>query len=152
MLQPAHHHVQQVIHVTGQGMAGHHFWPGVDLARKRVDACGVVTFQLHPHEGLQAQPQALRVHFGTITSDHAFPLQPLHPAQAGRGREMHAFGQFRMGLAGGTLQFGQQQQIDAIQFRYAHFHHKLLNCCRYHASLCYFHATTLPLCALPRLC
>jgi hypothetical protein len=52
-----------------------------------------VALQLHANEGAQVQAQLGRVHFRAVARDHPVRLEPLHPAQAGGRREVHAFGQ-----------------------------------------------------------
>src|SRR5690606_2797375 len=42
-------------------------------------------------------------------------LEPLHPAQAGRGREVDALGQFGVAEAAFALQFGQQLDVDPVE-------------------------------------
>src|SRR5690606_22329788 len=64
--------------------------------------------------------QALAVELGAVAGDHALALQPLHPAQAGRGGQVHAFGQFGVGLASCPLQFGQEHQIGAVELDCRH--------------------------------
>src|SRR5690606_21837843 len=108
-------------HVAGQRVAGGDFRPGVDVAGEGGDGFGGVPGRLHADEGLQAQADPLRVEFGAVAGDHPFALQPLQPAQAGRGRQVHALGQFGIGLAAGALEFGQQLQVDAIEFGCRHF-------------------------------
>jgi len=85
VLQVTHVDVQQVVHVAGQCMAGHHFIPALHAVHEVADGGLVVLFQLHAHEGLQAQPQLARFQPRAIADDHALAFQPLQAAQAGRG-------------------------------------------------------------------
>ena len=97
----------------------------VSLLRRRSfgeggDREAVVAAQAHPHEGLQAQVQARRIDLGAVAADHPLALQPLHPAQAGRGRQVHALGQLGIGQAAVALQFGEHDDIGAVQFDGCH--------------------------------
>src|SRR5690606_9723306 len=108
--------VQQVVHVAGQGMAGHHLLPVLHMGDEAVDAGRAVLLQLHPDEGLQAQAQRARVQARAVAGDHPGGLQPLDPAQAGRGAEVHPRRQFGIGGAAFLLQQGQQAQVGAVEF------------------------------------
>ena len=92
------------------------------LAGEGVDALAASWLvQLHPHERLQAQAQPLRIDFGAVAGDHPVALQPLHPAQAGRRRQVHALGQLGVGQAAVALQLGEQRQVGAVERRSGHF-------------------------------
>src|SRR5690606_38837103 len=107
--------LQQVVHVAGQCMAGDHLVPGGDETGEGGDGVRIVLPQLHADEGLQTEPDLLRVDLGAVAGDHPVALQPLHPAQAGRGRQVHALGEVCVGQAAVALEFVQKQQINAIQ-------------------------------------
>src|SRR5690606_17685138 len=89
--------------------------PLVDEVAEGLDRGAVVAAQLHPHERLQAEPKPLRIDLGAIAGNHPVALQPLHPAQARRRRQIDPFGQLRIGLAAGALQLGEQQKIGAVE-------------------------------------
>ncbi|GAA3912754.1 hypothetical protein GCM10022229_01750 [Luteimonas lutimaris] len=71
--------------------------------------------ELDADEGLQTQAQALGIDFGAVAGDHAVAFEPLHAAQAGRGREMHALGQFGVGQAAAALEFGEELEVGAVE-------------------------------------
>src|SRR3546814_2840631 len=75
----------------------------VDEVGEGGDGLGVVVVELDADEGLQAQAHVLGVDLGTVADDDAVALQALHPAQAGRGRKVDAFGQLGVGQAAAVL-------------------------------------------------
>src|SRR5690606_2372876 len=89
-----HHHLQQVVHVTGEGVAGDDFVPFVHATGEVGHGGGVMVVQADADKGGQAKAQLLGIHFGAVAGDHTAALQPLHAPQAGGGRKMHALGQF----------------------------------------------------------
>ncbi|MCY1554014.1 hypothetical protein D9M68_905550 [compost metagenome] len=115
MLQILDHHVQQVIHVAGQCVAGHHFVPAPHAVAEMLDAGRVVLLQLHTHEGLQPQPDGLGVDAGGIPGDDPRRLESLDPAQACRRRQVHLAGNVGIGGATVALQQGQQAQVGAVE-------------------------------------
>src|SRR5690606_26062353 len=115
MLQVAHRHVQQVVHVAGQRMAGDHLVPAVDAVAERRDRSAVVVVQLHAHEGLQPQAEPLGLEQRPVSGDHALALEPLHPAQAGRRRQLHAFRQLGVGLPARALQLGKDEPVGPVE-------------------------------------
>ena len=82
-------------------------------AKAAIDAASCA--QLHAHERLQAQAQAFGIGLGAVAADDAFAFQPLHPAQAGGGGQVHALGQLGIGLAAVALELGEQQQVGAVE-------------------------------------
>src|SRR3546814_7596524 len=102
--------LQEVIHVAGQRVAGDDFVPLVDEVGEGGDGFGVVVVELDADEGLQAQAHVLGVDLGTVAGDDAVALQALHPAQAGRGRKVDAFGQLGVGQAAAVLEFGKRSE------------------------------------------
>lgn len=115
MVEVADDDVDEVVHVAGEGVAGDDFLPLVDEGGEGGDGFGVVAGELDADEGLEAEAEAFGVDFGAVAGDHALAFEALDPAQAGGGGEVDAFGQFGVGLAAGALEFGQQQQIGAVE-------------------------------------
>ncbi len=107
--------MQQVVHVAGERVTGDDLVPGVHEFAEGGDGGGLVVAQLDADEGLQAEAEALGVDLGAVAGDHPLALQPLHAAQAGRGREVDPLGQLGIGQAGAALEFGQQQQVGAVE-------------------------------------
>ena len=104
MLQVLHDHLQQVIHVAGQGMAGDDLVPAVHSFDEAVQALLAVLFQLYADEGLQAQANPLGIDQGRIALDDTRGFQPLDPAQAGRRLQVHLGGDIGLGGAPVLLQ------------------------------------------------
>lgn len=115
MVEVADDDVDEVVHVAGEGVAGDDFFPLVDEGGEGGDGVGVVAGQLDADEGLQAEAQAFGVDFGAVAGDHTLAFEALDAAQAGGGGEVDAFGQLGVGLAAGALEFGQQQQVGAVE-------------------------------------
>ena len=59
-----------------------------------------------------------------VAFDDACAFHVLHAAQAGRGRQADAFGQFLVGDAGVALQFRQNAQVVTVEFA----HQSVLGC------------------------
>src|SRR3546814_16617047 len=101
------------------------------------DVCSsdLVVVELDADEGLQAQAHVLGVDLGTVAGDDAVALQALHPAQAGRGRKVDAFGQLGDGQAAAVLEFGKQLErseerrvgkecVSTCRYRWSPYHQK----------------------------
>ena len=71
--------------------------------------------------GLQPEAEPLRIDPRGVAGDHPVPFQPLHPAQAGRGRQADPFGEVGVAQPALALEFGQQGQVGAIQADSVHF-------------------------------
>src|SRR3546814_2987014 len=91
------------------------FVPLVGEVGEGVYGLGVVVVWLDADEGLHAQAHVLGVDLGTVAGDDAVALQALHPAQAGRGRKVDAFGQLGVGQAAAVLEFGKQLEVGAVE-------------------------------------
>ena len=120
MIQIFHHHLQQIVHIATERVTGHHLVPALDGGAEALHVAGIVLFQLHPHEGLQAEPEPLGVQLHPVAGNHPAALQPLHPSQAGRGRQVHALGQLGIGEPAALLQLGQQLQVRAVHLDSLH--------------------------------
>lgn len=96
-------------------MAGDDLVPFVDPACEVGDGSGVVMVQADADESGQAQTEAFTIEFGAVAGDHPAALESLHAAQAGRGREVHALGQFGVAQPAFALQLGEQLDVDAIK-------------------------------------
>src|SRR5574344_1932448 len=107
MVQVTHIDVQQVVHVAGQGMTGHHFIPQLHRIDEAGNRLAAMLGQLHAHEGLQAQADRPRLQPGDVATDDPVGFQPLHPAQAGRRRQVDPLGQLGIGGAAIALDFRQ---------------------------------------------
>ena len=115
MLEVADHDVQQIIHLTGQGVAGDHLIPALHALDEVLDLGAAVLFELDADEGLQAEADRSRVDQGRVAGNHAFGLEALHTTQAGRGRQADRFGDVGIGRAPVALQQGEDAQIGAIE-------------------------------------
>jgi len=107
--------VQQVVHVAGERVAGHHLVPLHHAVGEHADGVLVVFLQLHADEGLQAQADLTRFKAGPIPGDHALAFQPLDPPQAGRRGQIHPGGELGVGGTPVLLDFSQQAQIRAVE-------------------------------------
>jgi hypothetical protein len=79
------HDLQQIVHVAGKRVTGHHLIPVGDTADETLDAGGVVPGQLQANEGLQPVAQTLWIKHGAVAGNEALGFQSLHSAQTGRG-------------------------------------------------------------------
>ena len=120
MLEVGHHHVQQVVHVAGERVAGHHLVPAAHGLGEARHAGAAVLLQLHAHEGLQAEADRSRVDARRVAADRAGLFQALQAAQAGGGRQVHPLGEFGIGQAPFALQGGEDAAVGAVPRRRWH--------------------------------
>jgi len=73
-----------------------------------------VTFDLHAEEHRQTEPDPLAPQHGAIALDVAVALEPPHAAQAGRGRQPDAVGEFKIAEACIRLQRGEDFAVDRV--------------------------------------
>lgn len=63
---------EEVVGLTGQGPAAHHFGQSRDEADEACGIVGIMGGHLHLHEGLHAEPEFGRVKPGRVAFDEAF--------------------------------------------------------------------------------
>ena len=85
--------MQQEIHISGHGVAGHDFGPRADRRLERFDGLLGVIVEGDLHQGLQAKSHRLRRDQRGVARDDPFLLQPLDPPLAGRGGKADAVGE-----------------------------------------------------------
>ncbi|MCY1308502.1 hypothetical protein D9M70_585160 [compost metagenome] len=98
----AHGEGQHEIDLARDRQALHDFGRPQHRALEKVQLVGALAFQRHQHDHHDPPPHGGRVHDGNVAQHRAGLAQPLHPAQAGHRRQVHAL---RDLLAGALVVF-----------------------------------------------
>lgn len=92
------------------------FGPGAHLCLEGFEHATLLAFKTYQGVKVQGPAQQGRINLSVVALDNSQFLKPPHASQAGRRGNTGATGQFHIGHASISLEFGDDLPVDGIQF------------------------------------